>query len=367
VVLLLIQLGGLGIMAFSIAAFAALGLRISLRYEGALAAVLGDRDRGQLAQVMRRLIAFTLSVEALGAAALSLLFLRGGDPLGTALWRGVFTAVSAFCNAGFALQSDSLVGYAGRPAVLHTVAVLVILGGLSPAGAAALWWLRRGRRPGLQVGLLLATSALLLAAGTVVVAALEWHHALAGLAPIDRLVNAWFQSVTLRTAGFNSIGFEALRPPTLALMMVWMFIGGSPGSTAGGIKTTTAAVLLLAVVAAIRGREHAAAFGRRVPHRSVYRAAAIATLGAASALGGVVALLLTQSIAPGAVLFEVISAIGTVGLSLGATAQLDGLGKVIVMGCMFMGRVGPLTAFMLLSRRGESESWHFPEEAIDVG
>jgi trk system potassium uptake protein TrkH len=150
-------------------------------------------------------------------------------------------------------------------------------------------------------------------------------------------------------------------------MMVWMFIGGSPGSTAGGIKTTTAAVLLLAALAAIRGREQAAAFGRRIPHRSVYRAAAIATLGAASVLGAVVALLLTQSLSPGSALFEVISATGTVGLSMGATAQLDVLGKVVVMGCMFMGRVGPLSAFMLLSRRGGKESWRLPEEAIDVG
>jgi trk system potassium uptake protein TrkH len=150
-------------------------------------------------------------------------------------------------------------------------------------------------------------------------------------------------------------------------MLAWMFVGGSPGSAAGGIKTTSAAVLLLAALAAIRGREHAEAFGRRIPHGSVYRAAAIATLGLGSALGGVVALLVTQDLEPGAALFEVVSAIGTVGLSLGATAQLDGLGKVIVMGCMFMGRVGPLTAFMLLSRRGEPRTWRLPEEAVDVG
>jgi trk system potassium uptake protein TrkH len=367
IVLLLIQFGGLGIMAFSTAAFAALGLRISLHYEGAIAELLGDRDRGRLAETMQRLILFTLAAEALGAAVLSGLFLRAGDTPGMAAWRGVFTAVSAFCNAGFALQADSLVGYAESPAVIHTVAVLVILGGLSPAGAAGLWWLGRGKRPSLQVGLVLTTSALLLALGTLAVAALEWRHSLQALGPIDRLTNAWFQSVTLRTAGFNSVAFEALSPATLALMMVWMFIGGSPGSTAGGIKTTTAAVLLLAALAAIRGREQAAAFGRRVPHSSVYRAAAIGTLGAGTVLGGVIALLLTQDIAPGAVLFEVVSATGTVGLSLGATAELDGLGKLVVMGCMFMGRVGPLTAFMLLSRRSGSESWRIPEEGVDVG
>jgi trk system potassium uptake protein TrkH len=150
-------------------------------------------------------------------------------------------------------------------------------------------------------------------------------------------------------------------------MMVWMFIGGSPGGTAGGIKTTTAALLALAVVAAIRGRWDVIAFERRVPTEIVYKAAAIATLGFGSALLSLVALQLTQDL-PGAMApFEVVSALGTVGLSIGATPRLDGVGKIIIMATMFAGRVGPLTLFLFLSDRFAKSSWEPPEERVDVG
>jgi trk system potassium uptake protein TrkH len=366
-ILLLIQLGGLGIMTFSTAALGLLGRRLSLRHEGAVASVLSAGGRNELFRALRLLLSVTFVSEAAGAALLLPLFLREGDAWMQALWRAVFTSVSAFCNAGFALQSDSLVSYQQNPWILHIVALLIILGGLSPAVVVAIPDFLRGRRVAAQIKLALTTSLLLLGSGAFAVTAIEWNNTLAGLSFFDRLHNGWFQSVTLRTAGFNSIDIAAVHAPVLTLMMVWMFIGGSPGGTAGGIKTTTAALLMLAVGAAIRGRWDVIAFRRRIRTETVYKAAAIGTLGLGSLLLVVVALQLTQDL-PGAMApFEAVSALATVGLSAGGTARLDEVGKVVIMAAMFAGRVGPLTLFLFLSGRFEKSSWEFPEERIDVG
>jgi trk system potassium uptake protein TrkH len=368
-VLVMIQLGGLGIMTFSTAALRVLGRRMSLRHEGAVASLVSPRDRGQLYGAVRRVLVVTFAAEALGTLALLGCFLARGEALGSALWRALFTSVSAFCNAGFALQSDSLIAYQRDPLVLHTVAALIILGGLAPAAIAALPRLvRRSVTPlPVQVSLSLAAAAILTVSGFVLILAFEWSNTLAGLPIADRLHNAWFQSVTLRTAGFNSIDIAAVRPTTLYLMLVWMFIGGSPGGTAGGIKTTTAAVLILGVVAAVRGRPDITVFRRRLTARTVQKATVTATLGAATVLAAIVGLQLTQAIDPRAVVFEVLSATGTVGLTIGATASLDPVGKLIIMLCMFAGRVGPLTVLMFLSYRQTAPAIRRPEEDVDVG
>jgi len=295
------------------------------------------------------------------------LFVLEGDAWPTALWRGVFTSISAFCNAGFALQSTNLVPYQQDALILHVVGALITVGGLGPALIIGLPVLVRHDRASLQTRLALAVSALLLVVPAFAIAGLEWTNTLAGLSVTDRLHNAWFQSVTLRTAGFNSIDLEALHPATRTLMIVCMFIGGSPGSTAGGIKTTTAALLGLAVIAAIRGRTEATAFGRRITHGSIYKAAAIGTMGLVSVGGGMAALQLTQALPDHVLLFEIVSALGTVGLTIGGTAQLDDLGRIIVALAMFMGRVGPLTLFLLLTERESTRVATFPSEAIAVG
>lgn len=369
IILVLIQLGGLGIMTFSTAALRLFGRRLGLRHEGMVAGLMSARDRSRLFQSTRRLITFTLAVEGAGAALLAALFWRHGDHALAALWRGLFTAVSAFCNAGFALQSASLVPYQESPAVLHVIGLLIIGGALSPAAAVALPGLIRGPRPCIpaQIKIALVTTALLLVAGFLLILAMEWHNTLAHLSVGDRLHNAWFQSVTLRTAGFNSIDLAQVRPATLSLMMVWMFIGGNPGSTAGGIKTSTAAVLALAVTAAIRGRQNATAFKRSISHKTVYRAAAITTVGAAAVFVALLAVQLTQSMSTRLAIFEVVSALGTVGLTIGGTGALDGVGQAIIILCMFMGRIGPLTLFMFLSNRVERDGWKRPEEDIEVG
>lgn len=367
ILLVLIQVGGLGIMSFSTVIAAGLGRRLSLKHEAAMADLLMSENRGELNQTLKRLLGVTFFTEIIGALCLWPLFMGEGDGVWMALWRAVFTSVSAFCNAGFALQSASLVPYAHSAAILNVIALVIIVGGLSPLVVLEIPRALRRKSLLVQTRIVLVTTVALLASATLIVGTLEWSHSLGDLSPWERLNGAWFQAVTLRTAGFNSVDFAQLRPATLWVMCVFMFIGGSPGGTAGGIKTTTAAVLLVAVYGAMRGRWEAVVFGRRITTKTVYKAAAIVTVALCFIVLGVVALSVTQEIEFASTLFEVVSALGTVGVSAGATGQLDDVGKVIVMALMFIGRIGPLTLFLFLSERNAPSAWELPEEEVDVG
>jgi trk system potassium uptake protein TrkH len=366
ILLLLIQLGGLGIMSFSTAAFALLGRRLSLRHESAVADLLAHH-RGEMFGAVQRMLIVTVSAELAGALIMWGLFVSAGDTTAMAFWRALFTSVSAFCNAGFALQSDSLIPYQQLPATLHVVATLVIIGGLSPPVVAELPRIARGRALSVHAKMVLIVSAALLIGGALLIGALEWSNTLRPLDHIDRVHGAWFQSVITRTAGFNSVDIAALRPATIWIMTALMFVGGSPGSTAGGIKTTTLAVLFIAVRSAMRGRWEAEALGRSIRTATVFKAAALTTIAVAAVFVGVVAIEVTQPLPLDLALFEVVSALGTVGLSMGATALLDDVGKVVIMSCMFLGRIGPLTLFLFLRERHIDTPWRMPQTEVDVG
>ncbi|MCA9540270.1 MAG: hypothetical protein KC620_15335 [Myxococcales bacterium] len=368
VVLVLIQVGGLGIMVFSAAAVVLLGRRLSLSHERAAVDLVGASGRADLAPALRAILIVTIATELLGAVLLFFGFMARGDAMGTAAWRGLFTAVSAFCNAGFALQSDSLVGYANSPFILGVVGAIIVIGSLGPGVIAAVLTWRRPASRTLHARLVLWTTLLLLAAPALLITVLEWNNTLAGMSLGEKLANGMFQSVTLRTAGFNSIDLAAVHPATWTVMVLTMFVGGSPGSTAGGAKTTTIAVALLAVTAVVRGRDRVEIFGRAVPMVTVLRAAAVTTLGVLSCCAGLIAVQLTQTLPLDVALFEVVSALATVGLSTGGTGQLDEVGKVIIMVCMFMGRVGPLTLFVFLTSQGErGAAVMYPDETVPIG
>ncbi len=367
-VLLLIQVGGLGIMVFSTAAFLLLGKRLSLAHERAAVDLVGASGPAGLVRAIRAVLLVTFTTEAVAALLLTGAFLAAGDGLGEAAWRGLFTAVSAFCNAGFALQSDSLVPYADGPFVLGVVGVTIVVGGLGPAVIAALAAWRDPTRRTLHVRLVVVTTAVLLVVPAVLILVLEWEASLAGLSVFDKLCNAAFQSVTLRTAGFNSVDLTALHPVTWTVMVATMFVGGSPGSTAGGIKTTTCAVVFLAIAAIVRGREQVVVFGRTLPKAAVLRATAVVTLGAVACVAGLVAVQLTQTLALDVAFFEVVSALATVGLSTGGTGALDGVGKVIIIACMFAGRVGPLSLFMFIGTHAQdARTVAYPREPVPIG
>ncbi|MCB0403254.1 MAG: hypothetical protein KDD51_00610 [Bdellovibrionales bacterium] len=366
VILFLIQVGGLGIMALSSIAAFILGRRLSIRQEDLVAGAAGYQQRSEIRSLLRDILLVTFAFEGIGTVLLSIGFSLDGTPWMESIWPALFTSISAFCNAGFALFSDSLVGYQGNKLVLHTVGLLIVVGGLSPGFLLALFRLRAERAARLQLKAAGVMTVGLLCLGFILILSLEWSNALAGMSFVDRLGNAWFQSVTTRTAGFNSISMTALRPATLYVMMALMFVGGSPGGTAGGIKTTTLFVLVAAVLGAFRGEGRIQVFGRRLSPKNVYKAAAVATAGLLVGFVTLVGVSLTQDLEPLSAIFETVSALGTVGLSVGATTTLDQVGKIIIMFCMFAGRIGPITVFLLLARPDKREPWELPEEEIVV-
>ena len=362
----LIQLGGLGIMTFSTAALMILRRKPSIRHERALADVFVAWDSMDPRFAVRNILLVTAVIEVVGALVLATrLSAVYGMGMGQALGHGLFLAVSAFCNAGFAPDPTSLAPYEGDALVTSTVGVIIFLGALGPFVAVSL----RSRRPRVPVAvrLILVSSFAFVGVGAVLFAAFEWNGLLGELSVLDRLHNALFHSVTLRTAGFQTLPIGEAAPVTLVFMMVWMFIGGAPGSTAGGIKTTTFAVILLSVAATVSGRPEVTYAQRRIDHQTFYRAVSIVLLGALAVLGLWTALLLTQPIEPLSALFEAVSALGTVGLTTGATGQLDEVGKILVSMAMFVGRLGPATVLFLFAARERRSSAQLAEIGLPVG
>ena len=348
IILILIQFGGLGIMSITTVAMHAMGRRLSLRQERLMSSLV-DTDRKDLLASLVLILKFTFLVEGTGAMVLGGVFYTMGDSPGQAIWRGSFTAISAFCNAGFSLQSDSLIPYQNAPLVLHMVAALIICGGLAPATSLLIPRWVRGRSIPVTVRIDLVTTSVLLISGTLCMMAFEWNGVLSGMSFFNKIHNAWFQSATLRTAGFNSVGIADVMSPTFLVMLCLMFIGGCPGGTAGGIKATTIAILAMTFWANITHRNGVILQNRNIRPVTIFRAITIVISGVMIWFAVVLMLEVTQQIPARSIIFEATSAIATVGLSMGATAQFDQIGKLIVMLAMFIGRIGPLTLFMLLS------------------
>ncbi len=370
VILLLIQLGGLGIMVLSTFATVLLGGRLALRGEQALEEMLDLASPGSAYELTRFIVISTLLIEAVAAGMLALSFHYhyGYAPL-DALWRGVFHSVSAFCNAGFSLWSDSLIQFQRDAYVQGVHMALIILGGLGFTVLAAVWLRLRGgvRRASLQTRIVLYVSAGLIVGGTLLYALTEWNASLGTLGSAsDKLLNAMFQSVSLRTAGFQTVDYVGLERATILMMIVWMFIGASPGSTGGGIKTTTLAVMLAAIPALIRNQPRALLLRRTIPHDIVYRAATIMTVASMVAVVVIFVLLATNDLPFEKVAFEAVSALATVGLSIGATGELNATGKWVIILTMFIGRVGPVSLALALGSPHGSQIT-YPEAKIMVG
>lgn len=367
VFLVAIQLGGLGVMTFSLATVGLLRRRVSLRVETVVAGLLSAGDRRTIRRALRLVLAYTFGIETIGALILSARYWRDGMPPLTAVGHGIFSAVSAFNNAGHTLTGVDIAPYANNPDVVLTIAVLIILGGCSPFLVLAMFgWRRKRRLPNAHKLALWMTIALLLM-GWFGFLAFEWQRTMQEFPWPHKITNAFFQSASVRTAGFTSVDLGQAHPATIVMFLVLMVIGGNPGGTAGGIKTTTAAILILAVIAAIRGHKQVRIGYRVLSHAAVYRAAATASVMAAAVVGFSMLLLLTQALAPRDLVFEVVSALSTTGHSLGATENLDTVGKSIIIACMFIGRVGMLTLFMFLSSRELVGTWQLAEEDVDLG
>jgi trk system potassium uptake protein TrkH len=382
IILVLIQAGGLGIMTYAVFVALLLGRDVSFTDRRAIQDSLHHSPTPELVRLVRYILVFTAAVEALGAALLWLRF-RQQFPPEEAVWQSVFHAVSAFCNAGFSLQPDSLVRWRADGLVNAVVTGLILVGGLGflvnmelreQAGA----FLRRRRRPplSLHARLVLAVTAVLLGLGTVAFLSLEWGNLLRGLPPGEKLLAAWFQAVTPRTAGFNTVDVSRAATATLFVTTLLMMIGASPGSTGGGVKTTTVGLITALLVARWRGRGRATVFKRTIPHAVMDRALSLAILAAVFVALAVGLLLVTEGHSvpfdqarPSfmALLFEAVSAFGTVGLSTGVTASLSSAGKLVLIVLMFVGRVGPLTLVLAVGPRLERGRFRYAEENVMVG
>nr|WP_246020904.1 potassium transporter TrkG [Arthrobacter echini] len=371
IILALIQIGGFGIMSFASLLGVLLARHLGLRSRISTAAETKSVGIGDVRRILLGILKITLLVEAITAVLLSGRFFVGYDRgPAEALWLGVFHAVSACNNAGFALFSDNLVGYVGDPWICLPVAGAVILGGL---GFPVLFELRRRfrypRKWFLTTKLVLPGTVLLLVLGTIFITAVEWSSpaTLGQLRPDQRVLAGFFQSTMTRTAGFNSLDIGQLHPVTLLGMDVLMFIGGGPAGTAGGLKITTFAVLFFIVYTEISGGTAVNVFGKRLP-RSVHRQAiSIVLLAGALVVGATMFLMLITDFGLDRILFEVVSAFATVGLSAGITADLPSVGQVVLILVMFAGRLGPVTLASALALRSRPLQFEYPKERPLIG
>ncbi len=383
VIIMLIQFGGLGIMTLSTFFLVFLRGRISLTNIKVVKDTFTSGGGVDIYSLLKLIIIFTLSVEAAGAALLFLRF-RKIFPADTALFHSVFQAVSAFCNAGFSTFSDSLVSFRGDVLVNMVMAGLIIIGGI---GFLVVWevrrcvrrFIRREKRTrvlSVHTKLVLIVTAVLVIFGTIVFSAIEWNILLSDLPWYEKILAGFFQSVTTRTAGFNSIDIRGLANASILVTIFLMFVGASPGSTGGGIKTSTFGVLIALGVSRLKSMEEVNMFKRTLSKFSVWRALSVTLTAIAVISVATMLLMLTEGgigpflDTPGMfveILFEVVSAFGTVGLSLGITGGLTAIGKLIIIVVMYTGRLGPLLLAMAISPREKRARFKYAEEQVMIG
>lgn len=365
--LLLIQSGGLGIMTLASLVLHALGKRLSLNQEQLLTELTPAQEQ-DVFQNLKQIVKVTFFCEAVGALLLIPCFLYEHGDFALALELGIFTSISAFCNAGFFPGSASLIPYSGNYFILPVTALLIISGGIAPAVTVSLLHIRRkDYRMPLVCKLVFGSTLLLLAGSTFLLLLFEWNGIFSELSIPGKVLNSFFLAASLRTAGFNTVAMEGSGVPAVIIMLLCMFIGGSPGGTAGGVKGTTMAMIALSLRAAARGDDEVVLDNHRIPGKSMIQAVAIISSAVLVLLVVIVMLITTQPIGAKEVIFESVSALGTVGLSLGATGELDTIGKLIIMATMFIGRIGPLTLFLLLSDRRNAQDPGYPPIRIPLG
>ena len=372
VILVLIQVGGFAFMTGSTLLLKAIvGGRSSLQQRLRVQAAGGLTDLGDLGRVVRRVALFTLICEGVGAGLLLGAFLvRDEEPL-TAVWWSVFHSVSAFNNAGFDLFGGfrSVTHLSDAPEILVPLGGLIVLGGTGYAIVADVLTKRRWVLMAIETKLVVAGTAILVVGGTLATAVVEWANpaTLGDMDPPSRVLNAAFHSVSLRSAGFDSIGVAGLLDASLAVAIVLMFIGGASGSTAGGIRINTVAALVVASLSAARGLPSATAFRRRLPHQVVYRAVAVASVAIAGAFGLAMLLGAVEPFKMMDLVFEGVSALGTVGLSTVGSGNFSPISQIMLTIAMVAGRLGPLALAFAFAARARPLAYRPPAETVRIG
>lgn len=380
VILGLIQMGGLGIMTFSAFFAFALGRQLPMREQVTFRELLESERLGDVGSLVRAIIGFTLGIELVGALVLTTLWPE--LPWPERLFFGLFHGVSAFCNAGFALMPHSFMGWELKWQVWGVIPLLIILGGLgfSPLNNLRSVLFQRGvaplaevqgrrKRLWLSTRLVLITTAALLAGGTVLLLVLEWNNPAHPQGLLPQVANAWFHSVTLRTAGFNTVDHELLNPASKLLGVGLMFVGASPGSTGGGVKTICLALTVLTLRSVLRGRPAVEVGGRTIPQEQVFRGLAIIAIALATLLVSCLCLVVIEDQPERFIdhVYEAASALGTVGVSANLTPKLQPASHWVLIVTMFLGRVGPLTLIIALAGSSHPRNYAYPEERIALG
>jgi trk system potassium uptake protein TrkH len=370
VILTLIQVGGLGIMTISTAFALIMGRRLTLKLENVMHSVVGDNERLDVFQLLKNIVIVTVMIEAIGAILLFFSFSKTLTPP-QAMYNAIFHSISAFCNAGFSLFDNSLMRFVDNPVVNLTITTLILLGGIGFAVIIDLYRyifkLDRVRKLNLHSKIVLSVSGILILLGFVGFYIAEYHGVMENFSISRRILSSWFQSVTARTAGFNTVDITRIAPASVLVFLAMMFIGASPGSTGGGVKTTTFAVLILSVTSMLRGRRELSLYNRRISLSNYREATSLITLSVGIISIVVFLLFLVENLPFDKLIFEAISAFGTVGLSMGITAKLSGAGKLLITVLMYIGRIGPLTLIYALSMRKREPNINYAEEKIAIG
>jgi trk system potassium uptake protein len=371
VIMVLVQLGGLGIMTVTTIAALLVGQRVGFR---SLLAVREEMDNVDSLRNTFRLLgqiaAITFAVEIVGAVVLGAAFLRRGMGAAESAFQGLFHSIMAFCNAGFTiLPGKGLLPYAGDWLVVGPLVVVITLGGLGFPVLVSLYRYTGQRRLSVHAKLVLISSGVLVVAGVMSVGFMEWTNpaTLGGETISTRAAMSVFQGVTPRTAGFATVDYAQMREPTLFVQTLLMFIGTAPTSTGGGVKVTTVALVFLIVASQVRGQDRITLFWRELPRALVAKALAVLALSTVLIVVGTLAIMISDGLALLPALFEITSAFGTTGLSMDVTPDLSAFGKILVAATMFLGRVGPITFVIAMTARQRPPKYTYPQEDIAIG
>lgn len=365
ILMLLIQAGGLGIMSITSIIFIVLGKRMSLSQEKSAREILDVEGLEEIKTSLNLIFKYTFMVELCGAIIFIINFLMLKMDFLVALKNGMFLAVSAFCNAGFTLNTSGMIEYAHEPMILYTVAALAFLGATSPAVAVLIPKWVRGEKLTPQALIVLNTTVYLVIFGMIFFMCSENFYLLKDCSLIEKINHAFFQSVVIRTAGFSSVDFSQINSGTYLLILFLMFIGGSPGGTAGGIKTCTYGVLVITAYNLLIGRKNIIR-NKNITFETVQKAITLIFLYFIILTIVILALLTTQTLEVQKLIFEATSALGTVGVSMGITAQLDEVGKVIIIITMFIGRVAPTTFLCYLNSKNCDTNLSYPDAKLTL-
>ncbi len=371
VILMLIQIGGLGIMTISSALALAIGQKFSLRSGVLMQNVLSQSNLISFSQLIKNIIIFTLTFELAGALLLIYPFYTELGNIFQAICYAVFHSVSAFCNAGFALFPDNFIRFRANPVLNLTICTLIIVGGIGFAviDDSKKIFKRNGRFSHLKLHskIVLITTLFLLISGTILFFISEYNHTMKHFHFFERVLASFFQSTTTRTAGYNTIDFSRISYATVLVSIILMYIGASPGSTGGGIKTPTLAIIVLSVISIMKGSRDVTVFNRRFSDEIMMKVLALIALSLFFVLSIVFILLMIEPFSFEKILFESFSAFGTVGLSMGITSFLSSIGKLLIIILMFIGRVGALTFIFAFAENVLPLKYAVPQENVDIG